>query len=58
MEMCYLRGDRRSGDYGEPTIDENGSGAKHEKQEKVRHCMGKTFNPEEYSIVSCPVCIL
>jgi len=36
MEMCSLRGDCRSGDFGEPAIDENGPGAKHEKQEKVR----------------------
>ena len=36
MEMCYLRGDRRPGDFGEPGIDKDGPGAKHEKQEKVR----------------------
>jgi hypothetical protein len=34
--MCYLRGDCRPSDFAEPGIDENGSGAKHEKQEKVR----------------------
>jgi hypothetical protein len=36
MEMCYLRGDCRPGDFGEPAIDKDGSGAQHEKQEKVR----------------------
>jgi hypothetical protein len=36
MEMCYLRGDCRSGDIGEPGIDKNGPDAKHEKQEKMR----------------------
>jgi len=40
--MCCLRGDRRSGDYGEPEIDENGSVAKHEKQEKVKQVGGNT----------------
>jgi hypothetical protein len=39
MEMCYLRGDCRPGDFGEPGIDKNGPGAKHEKQEKVRELM-------------------
>ena len=34
--MCYLRGDCRPGDFGEPGIDKNGPGSKHEKQEKVR----------------------
>jgi len=34
--MCYLRGDCRPGDFGEPAIDKNGPDAKHEKQEKMR----------------------
>ena len=33
--MCYLRGDCRPGDSGEPAIDKNGPGSKREKQEKV-----------------------
>jgi hypothetical protein len=36
MEVCYLRRDCRSGDFGEPAIDKSGPGAKHKKQEKVR----------------------
>jgi hypothetical protein len=36
MEMCYLRGDCRPGDFGESAVDKDGPGAKHEKQEKVR----------------------
>jgi hypothetical protein len=36
MEMCYLRGDCRPGDFGKPTIDKNGKSAKHKKQEKVK----------------------
>ena len=38
--MCYLRGDCGPGDFGEPGIDKNGPGAKHEKQEKVRGLIG------------------
>jgi hypothetical protein len=36
MEVCCLRGDCRSGDFGEPAIDEIGPDARHKKQEKVR----------------------
>jgi len=36
MEICYLRGDCRPGDFGEPAIDKNGPDTKHEKQEKMR----------------------
>jgi D-mannonate dehydratase len=36
MEMCFLRGDCRPGDFGESAVDKDGPGAKHEKQEKVR----------------------
>jgi hypothetical protein len=34
--MCYLRGDCRPDNFGEPAMDENGLGAKHEKQERMR----------------------
>ena len=45
--MCYLRGDCRPGDFGEPGIDKNGPGAKHEKQEKVRRLIWAiSLNPE------------
>jgi len=37
--VCYLRGDYRSGHFGESEIDEVGPGAKHEKQEKMRRLM-------------------
>ena len=33
--MCYLRGDCRPGDSGEPTFDKDGPVAIHEKQEKA-----------------------
>jgi hypothetical protein len=36
MEMRYLWRDSRPGHSGEPAIDKNRPGAKHEKQEKVR----------------------
>jgi len=36
MEICYLRGDCRPGDFGESAVDKDGPGAKYEKQEKVR----------------------
>jgi len=35
MEVCYLRGDCRSVDFGESAIDEVGPGIKYEEQEKV-----------------------
>jgi hypothetical protein len=36
MEMCYLRGACRSGDIEESGIGQDGTVAKHEKQQKVR----------------------
>jgi PHP family Zn ribbon phosphoesterase len=56
MEVCYLRGGCRPGDFGEPAIDEIGSAAKHETQEKVGFDMGKTLNPEKYNMAFCPFC--
>ena len=54
--MCYLRGACRPGDFGESGVDKDGTGAKHEKQEKMRRCMVKPFSSEEYNMVFCSVC--
>lgn len=45
--MCYLRGDYRSGHFGESEIDEVGPGAKHEKQEKVRTLIWAGLSPHK-----------
>jgi hypothetical protein len=47
MEMCSLRGDCRPGDFGKSAIANDGSGAKHEKQEKVRGLVwARLLSPE------------